>query len=371
TYSDFEANMRYIPRKEELLKIIENEFNCYKLSISVIALGMTMDFARLPAERKRLKETAADPLMYGDEKTKSLKARHHLTHARIQFYNMSQDTNSMIALCADHFAFFDKNRDAAGRDANYFLGMTYSTLSNIIQLGKPEMVKDALKRWERLPDDYKDIMTPFLIQQYKFYNAELTMRMHMLNGRPELLIKDLPKIKALMQVDHHYQQAYINGMSFYEALAYYTADRHKEALKSLLSDLQDESIGNRRYRYVLRSMLLRLIIHCDQQHDDVTEELALQLDRFVKKNNAQTFADGLLAGFFKSWSAASSSERKKLCAETAEKLTARYTQQHDWQFAINNRFFIAWMIANSKQIQFGKALLESNNQFFGLLHKSK
>ncbi|MGL5891773.1 MAG: hypothetical protein ACRC3B_17910, partial [Bacteroidia bacterium] len=39
TYSDFEANMQYVPRKEELLKIIENEFNCYKLSISVIALG--------------------------------------------------------------------------------------------------------------------------------------------------------------------------------------------------------------------------------------------------------------------------------------------------------------------------------------------
>lgn len=371
TYSDFEENTQYSPRKTELLKIIENEYNCYKLSLSVISLGMTMDFARSPAEKKRLKEAASDPLMYGDEKTKSLKARHHLSHARIQFYNMSQDTNSMLKLCADHFNFFDSNKEAAGRDANYFLGMTYSALSNIIQLGSKEAVQDALKRWDRMPTEYKEIMTPFLTQHYNFYNAELIMRMHILNAHPEKLILDLPKIQALMEVDHHYQQAYINGMRFYEAMAYYSAGRHKDALKSLLTDLKDESIANRRYRFVLRSMLLRLIIHCDQLHDDVVEELAHQLDRFVKKNNAQPFADGLLAGFFKSWAAASQSERKKLCTETAEKLTARYAQQHDWQFAINNRFCIAWMIANSKQISFGKALSLCNSQFFELLHKGK
>lgn len=309
--------------------------------------------------------------MYGDEKTKSFKARHHLSHARIQFYNMSQDTKSMLKLCTDHFNFFDSNKKEAGRDANYFLAMTYSALSNIIQLGSKEIVKDSLKRWERLPIEYKEIMTPFLTQQYNFYNAELIMRMHMLNARPEMLIKDVPKIQALMQVDHYYQQAYINGMRFYEAMAYYTAARHKDALKSLLDDLRDESVANRRYRFVLRSMLLRLIIHCDQQHDDITEELAHQLDRFVKKNNAQPFADGLLATFFKNWAASSQAGRKKLCSETAEKLTARYAQQHDWQFAINNRFCIAWMIANSKQISFGKALSVSNSQFFELLQKSK
>jgi hypothetical protein len=363
TYSDFEANTQYAPRKTELLKIIENEFNCHRLSISVISLGMTMDFARSAAEKKKLKEAASDPLMYGNEKTKSLKARHHLTHARIQFYNMSQDTISMLKLCEDHFDYFDKNKESAGRDANYFIAMTYSVLSNLIQLANQNRVKDALKRWNRLPIDYKEIMTPFLTQQYNFYNAELLMRMHMLEGQPEKLMNDLPDIQALMRVDHHYQQVYINGMRFYEAMAYYSLGKYKEALKYLLDDLQDESIANRRYRFVLRSMLLRLMIHCDMQHDDVTEGLALQLERFVKKNNALTYADGLLVDFFKNWTAASSSQRKKYCTQTAEKLTARYAQQNDWQFAINNRFCIAWMVAKGNDTTLGKALITCNQQF--------
>lgn len=49
TYADFQESAQYTPRKTELLKIIENEYNCHKLSLSVISLGMSMDFARSPA----------------------------------------------------------------------------------------------------------------------------------------------------------------------------------------------------------------------------------------------------------------------------------------------------------------------------------
>ncbi|MCU0435329.1 MAG: hypothetical protein MUC87_17870 [Bacteroidia bacterium] len=362
--SDFQELIDFDRKKLAIMRILETEIACHRLSADVIALGTGMDFARTPAEKKRIKETAAHPLMLGEEAMPSLRSRYHLTHARIHFYNMTQDSVRMVKLCLEHFQFFDKNPELAGRDIAYFVSMSFNMVVNLIQLGHPHQVKDVINRWERLPVEYKPAMTDFFLQQHQFFSSELAFRKVLLEGKPELLIREMPRVQKLKSSEHQYQQVYINSIRFYEALAAYFAGKRKDALRYLIDELQDESIMNRRYRLVMRSMLLRLMIHCDEEHDDVVEELAKQLDRFIRRHQCQNFSDGIMAAFFKKWPGLTATQRKSLHASTIKKIENCYSEQRDWQFAINYRFCMAWMHTKAGDISFGKALLHCNRQFY-------
>lgn len=364
TNSDFVELAEFDKKKLTIMRIMETEIACHRLSVDVISLGTEMDFARTAAEKKRVKEIADNPLMLDKQEMLSLRTRYHLTHARTHFYNLVQDSPRMVNLCLEHFRFFDKTPAYAGRDMPYFVGMTYNMVVNLIQLGHPHQVKDAIDRWQRLPKEYKSVMNDLFLQQYRFYSSELEFRLLLLQGKPELMIKEIPRVQKLKETEHQYQQSYINNIRFFEALASYFAGKRKEALRILLDELRDESIINRRYRLVMRSMLLRLMIHCDEEHDDVAEELARQLERFVKKHHCQNFCDGLMVAFFKKWPGLTANQRNVLFSSTIEQLEKRYTEQRDWQFAINYRFCIAWMYTKHKEADFGKALLLCNAVFY-------
>ncbi|MCA6362378.1 MAG: hypothetical protein IM638_05030 [Bacteroidetes bacterium] len=366
TPADFLEVAEFDKKKQEVMRTMEVEIACHRLSADVISLGVEMDFARTPAEKKRLKQVAANPLMHSNQEIPSLRARYHLTHAQTHFYNLVQDSPRMVNLALEHFRFFDKNPAYAGRDMSYFVGMCYNMVVNLIQLGHPHQVKDVVARWHRLPKDYKREMSDFFQQQHRFFSSELTFRWQLLQGNPEMLIKELPLVQKLKATEHQYQQAFINNIRFYEALAYYFSGKRKDALRMLLDELQDESIINRRYRLVMRSMMLRLIIHCDEEHDDVVEELAKQLDRFVKKHHAQHFCDGIMVSFFKKWPGLSISQRRILFSSTVAQIEKRYAEQCDWQFAINYRFCLAWMYTKFEEPDFGKALLLCNRTFYKL-----
>jgi hypothetical protein len=364
TSSDFAEIAEFDQKKQRIMRTMETEIDCHRLSVAVISLGTEMDFARTPAEKKRLKEIAENPLLLGNQEIPSLRARYHLTHALTHFYNLVQDSPRMVNLGLEHFRFFDKNPAFAGRDMAFFVGMSYNMVVNLIQLGHPHQVKDVISRWHRLPKDYKREMTDFFLHLHHFFSSELEFRVLLLQGKPELMIKEFPRVRKLKATEHQYQQAYINNVRFYEALACYFSGLRKEALRILLDELQDESIINRRYRLVMRSMLLRLIIHCDEEHDDVVEELVRQLERFVKKHHCQHFCDGIMVVFFKKWPGLTHPQRRTLFTSTIEQLEMRYTEQRDWQFAINYRFCLAWMYTKFKEPDFGKALLLCNNIFY-------
>jgi hypothetical protein len=364
TNSDFIELAEFDKKKIAIMRTMETEIACHRLSVEVISLGTEMDFARTPAEKKRVKEIAANPLLHDQLEMPSLRSHYHLTHLRTHFYNLVQDSTRMVNLCLEHFRFFDQTPAYAGRDMPYFIGMTFNTVVNLIQLGHPHHIKDAISRWHRLPKEYKSVMSDLFLQQYHFYSSELGFRMLLLEGKPELLIKEIPHVKKLKKTEHQYQQVYINNIRFFEALAHYFAGKKKETLHILLDELQDESIINRRYRLVMRSMLLRLMVHCDEEHDDVVEELARQLERFVKKHNCQNFSDGLMVTLFKKWPGLNTYQRKVLFDSAIDQLEKRYTGQRDWQFAINYRFCIAWMHTKVNIPDFGKALLHCNAVFY-------
>lgn len=367
SHADVRDTQRFQEKKKQLFRIIENENECLIFSQRVIALGTDMNYARLPAEKKKMEVIARDPLMYGNELALSLDAYHHLMHGRIHFYTMSQDVKGVLQFYKDHFAYFDKHPETANRDPSYFLGLSYSVISSVIQLGSAKQVEDVMARWAKMPTVYKDIFTGFFTQQYAFYSSELAVRMLMLEGKTELLVREFPRIRKLKTVEHQYQITFQANMLFFIAFGNYVSGKYKEALRLLIDELSDESSGNRRYRFLLRAMILRLMIHCDQLHDEVVEDLARQLEKFLRRENCLDFPEGLIPDFFLKWAETPPRQRAALCQTALDQLIFLLTDQSDWQFGINNRFFIAWLLACAKGISLNTAILNWNNQFRTIL----
>ncbi|MGL5889855.1 MAG: hypothetical protein ACRC3B_08215, partial [Bacteroidia bacterium] len=181
-----------------------------------------------------------------------------------------------------------------------------------------------------------------------------------INGKTELIVKEFPNMNKLESIGHSYTKTYVKNMLFFKALAYYVTGKYKESLKILVDELSDENSGSGRYRFLLRAMTLRLIIHCDQKNDDTVEVLTQGLIRFLNRENCMSFPEGEFCQFFLNWTGKTENARQKLFKKTIQKIKTRFEEQSDWQFAVSNRFFLAWLIKNSENISYNDALLQWN-----------
>ncbi|MCU0435330.1 MAG: hypothetical protein MUC87_17875 [Bacteroidia bacterium] len=363
SHSEVEEVHKSFARKKELLKIIGNEYDCLEFSQRIVALGTDLNYARLPEERQKLARFANDPMMMSDHLPLSTSAFHHLMHGRLHYYTMALDVNGMLKMSRDHFSYFENKPAAAHKDPDFFLGMTYSILNNVMQLGSQAEVTDILSRWAKLPVQYKTCFGERHLAQYRVFTHELQIRLMLIEGRSVQILPALLRKTKQLKNDLQYYPAFETNMRFFIALGKYLAGDYKGSLRILIDELSETSSGNRRYRFVLRAMLLQLVIHCEQKHEDTVEELTRNLQRFIDRENCRLFPENLFPEFFMNWVETPDTKRQALFRKTIEKITAAFAEQKDWQFGINNRFFMAWLIQHARQIGFDEALLVWNTEF--------
>lgn len=284
-------------------------------------------------------------------------------HGRLHYYTITVDVNGLLKLSHDHFSYFENKPSAAQIYPDYFLGMSYSNLNNVIQLGGDQEITSTIEKWKKIPIKYKNCFSEHHFAQYRLFDIELQIRLSLKEGRSEQILPTLARKTRQIKNDLPYFPAFEKNMRFFIALGKYLEGEYKAALRLLLDELTEISTGNRQYRFMLRAMLLQLIIHCDLKHEETVEELTRQLQRFIDRENCQQFPENLFPAFFTRWVSSPESKRPLLFKKTVEKITSVFESQRDWQFGINNRFIMAWLIKNAQAVRFNEALLIWNNAF--------
>lgn len=357
-----ELSKRY-PRKKELLNIIHNEYDCQEFSQRIVGLGAGLNYARLPEERQKLATLGNDPMMFSDHLPLSNAAFLHLMHGRLHYFTMTMDVNGLLKLSRDHFSYFENKPAALQAHTDHFLGMAYSNLNNVIQLGREQEIKSTIEKWHNIPAQCKHVFSEHHFAQYRLFDIELQIRLTLKEGTCEKILPALSRKTAQIKKDLPYYPVFEKNMRFFIALGKYLAGENKSALRLLLDELKDGSTGNGQYRFILRALLLQLIIHCDLKHGEIVEELSKQLQRFIHRENCSQFPENLFPEFFSRWYSTPELKRQTLFKKTLEKTTAVFVAQHDWQFGINNRFIMAWLIKNTHEVSFNEALLIWNTGF--------
>lgn len=350
-------------RRKHLLSIIDNLHDCKQFSYQILLQSSVMDYARSTKQRTEMRNYYSSPLIRRKNAALSVPAQFHLLYARYMYAIVAQDPKAMKAVALDNWHMFDTEKESTGLEINYCLTSIWNTAVHFFQIGDMELFEQSILRWERAPREFTDYIDGHFFDKYRCYDAEMNLRIAVFEGNTEKLIRELGRVKKLLTAEHPYQAIFEKNTRFYVACGYYAAKRYKDALHELIDEVGSESVSRRRYRSLLRGMLLRLMIHCDQEHDDVVDQLDQRLTAFIKKHEGNTFSEGLLAGFFTKWITVGAKERSLLCRTLAEALTQKYKAQHDWQFFTNNQFFIAWLISQYKNMSWSEALNFSGGEF--------
>ncbi len=350
-------------RRKHLLSMIDNLHDCKQFSYQILSHSSVMDYARSARQRTEMRNYYSSPLIRRKNAALSVPAQFHLLYARYMYAIVAQDPKAMKAVALDNWRIFDTEKVATGLEINYCLTSIWNSAVHFFQIGDMELFEQSVRRWEKAPVEFADYIEGHFLDKYHCYDAEMNLRIALFDGNTEKLIRELGRVNKLLTAEHPYQPFFEKYTRFYVACGYYAAKRYKDALHELIDEVGSESVSRRRYRSLLRGMLLRLMIHCDQEHDDVVEQLDQRLTAFIKKHEGNTFSEGLLAGFFIRWSTAGAKERNTLCKNLAESLTQNYSAQHDWQFFTNNQFFIAWLISQYKTMSWSEALNASAVEF--------
>lgn len=363
SYADISRIKECSSEKIKLLPVLDNLYACQSFSYDAIELAARYDFARSPEQRNEMKNFAQHPMLKSTAKGQSLSAQYHLLHSRLHFTNMAQDPAGNIRAAVEHMKLFDENRETTAHEINYYITVVYNTTAVILIFGSAESQKAMLKRWNNLCADYAHALDDVSLMRYRFYQSELVMRLGLMNGDIDLMIRELPKIKLLLKQEHIYRPIFEQTITFYMALAGYAQKRYRQAHQLLSENVTDVVVNSRRYRILLRSLLLRLMIHCDQQNDDAAEYLNNELKQIIIRHNCTEYAEGLLPQFFRNWLQATPKKRPLIMQNAYNAIRKRYEEQQDWQFGSGNLFFIAWLWAGSKNINWQKALSSCRNEY--------
>ncbi|MCA6362376.1 MAG: hypothetical protein IM638_05020 [Bacteroidetes bacterium] len=355
-YKEFNETIDYAGKKRRLIALIEEEIACHELSKKIITLSRKLDYARTKKERSRYEAEFAGDLMNGRKKVRGAQAASYLIHARLHFYNMMQNKTEIRKLYSELVSFWGGNEKLLAQDPMFYIAMSYNLIVNLIAF-VADKDRDMLKKhWTELPQKLHPYLTSFLMQRIRFYDAEHKLRIMAQEGEVEKMLGVLPEIQALKQTDHQHTKTFTESIRYFEAMTLFCCGKLKEALKHLLDDLSDDDVTDRRYRIVLRSMLLQLVIHTDLGNMEVTERLASQLARFLKKNNSTNYTEGFLPGFFDACTTASGRNKVKLITDLYNTLLTHIQKNGDWQFFTNQHLLMAWLKKNSAGLNWSQAL---------------
>ncbi|MCU0435332.1 MAG: hypothetical protein MUC87_17885 [Bacteroidia bacterium] len=357
--------------KLKMLPVIENMYKCQLFSYDILSIGAEIDYARTATQRRTMKQYARHELLQNTAAAKSISASYFLLHSRLHFTRTAQDPAGNLKATLEHMALFDADKRMTASEINYYITMVFNTVIVLQQVGTTAQFQEQLQRWNRLCSEYAHALDETSLLRYKFNHSELTMRLSMTSGDTESMVKELTRFRQLLKTDHSYSAVYAQSMRFYAAIAYYTAGRYKQAHELLRENISALKLSSQRYRILLRSLLLQLMIHCDQQHDEVVEYLARQLKQMITRQKCTGFAEGLIAPFFERWQKTPAKNHPALMRELYAGIAERYSTQRDWQFGSNNLFFMAWLLKGAQAISWAQALAKASAAYKQLVRSNE
>lgn len=363
SYADINRIKECTTEKLRLLPVLKNLYTCQLFSYETLELAARYDFARSPEQRKEMARFAQHSMLKSTAKGQSISARYFLLHSRLHFTSMAQNPAENIRAAVEHLQLFDEDRQTTAHEINYYITIVHNIAAMMLMFGSEESEKAVLNRWDSLCSEYAHALDDVSLMRYRFYQSELVMRIGLLNGDIDKMVRELPKIKLLLKQEHIYKPIFEQTITFYMALAGYAQQRYRQAHQLLRDNVTDVDVNSRRYRILLRSLLLRLMIHCDQHNDDAVEYLTNELKQIIIRQNCTGYAEGLLPEFFKAWLQSAPQKRPLLMQNTYTAIRKRYEEQKDWQFGSGNLFFNAWLWAGAKNISWQKALSSCRSEY--------
>jgi cellobiose-specific phosphotransferase system component IIA len=371
SYSQVAELQHISAEKLRLLPVIENMYRCQLFSHEILAIGAEIDYARSASQRRTMKHYARHEFLQNTAAAKSISASYYLLHARLHFTRTAQDIKANLKAVQEHMVLFDADKHMTASEINYYITIVFNAVIVFQLAGTTMQFQDQLQRWNRLCTEYAHALDEVSLMRYKFNNSELTMRLGLASGDTEAMLKELPRFRQLLKTDHHYSSVYAQSMRFFAAITHYTAGRYKQAHELLRENTNALKLSPQKYRFLLRNLLLQLMIHCDQQHDDVVEYLAKQLATHINRQRCTNFAEGLLPAFFERWQKTTPAKRAVLLREIYTQLTERYASQGDWQFGSNYQFFLAWLLKGGNGIAWSAALAKASANWKQLVRNAE
>lgn len=344
-------------RKKELLNICTNMIDYQQLNQQVYELARLTDVAMDETQIRRLKKTLAHPLLTDEGKALSPPAKFYMYHTLCHIASMLQDHGLKIRVNRRHLEIFEEEIRLTRHELDYYILMLFNSSVELLHHGSDEDFALASAHMKQINERFGKWLTPAQQQRLNFYRIELDLRLALHRGKPESLTALLPAIQKQLRVEHVYSAIFREGMPFYISLAHFSVQNYKSALRSLLDIFQNTDVAFRRYPFLLKSHILRLMVHSEQDHDEIMSGLAGELQRFLNAQQRTQRPEGAAVNLFKALSRPhTKSEEKKIFAYALAETWKKIQQFRDWHYFNNLVFFIGWMESKASDTSWGEAI---------------
>ncbi|TND07461.1 MAG: hypothetical protein FD123_3239 [Bacteroidetes bacterium] len=369
-YAETDAAMRVAREKKEILAVAENIIDYQQLSQQVFALARSTDIAQAESQEKQLKKILHHPLLSDERKALSPGAKFNMYHTLCHLASMLQDHRLKIRVNRRHLEIFLEEPEMTKNELDYYITLLFNSTVELLHHGNRDDFRYAESHWTHFRERFGKAMTPSRGQRLRFYRIELDLRLAIQTGSMDKLPALLPAVEKQLHVEHVYSVIFRESMPFYIALAHTSAGRYKAALRSLIDVFSNPGIAFRRYPFLLKSFILRLMIHYDEGHEEVVSDLSAELRSFITAQQRLERPEGAAVFLFGSFGRPlKPGERKKIFEQALREIWKRIAVYKDWHFLNNHIFFIGWMRSRAAGISWGDAIRETVTQAGKLMDK--
>jgi hypothetical protein len=345
-YDDITLFPELSKRKKELLAIIDNIGDYQQLSYKVFGMTRHHDFMHKGHLRRKLDAVIRNPLLQQQKAALSPIATFHRYHTLCHYANIAQDAELAVRYGREHLEVFDREEAATRHELEYYITLLFNITVEMLQLNSVSDIPQCLRRWKELPARFANDLTPHMRIKWNLYDMELQLRMHFLNGSGADVVRLLPQIQRLWNARHAYVPIFRASSTTLIVFGLHAAGKSRQALKWLIDVVNDEKVEYRRYRILLRGLLLRILIFYDLKQEDVVENLCRQLNRFFirqdRRDDPAAFVPGVFLEVLKKPGV---SLRRELFAQALQRLTANFAQSGAWSVMYDLLFLHAWFYA--------------------------
>jgi|GEM_PF-2965440 len=365
-YEDVKLVQALSEEKKQLLAVIANMNEYQQLSYAIFAFTRRHDFVRTPAQRRELDRIFTHPLLRNEKLALSPTAKFHMYHALCHYSSLIQDPQLSLEHGRRHLEIFDEEPEATRHELDYYITLLFNITVVATWFGHAREVALGLKRWEELPARFAAQLSPQLALKRRLYDVELKLHLLCLEGRFAGIEKLMPLIRTLSLSPHPYTPVFRETVAYNAAFALYAAGNSRQALRVLSPLVNDEEVEYRRYRLLLKSLVLRLLILHDLGRTETVENLSRQLKNFLQRYGHGKDPESAIPELFIALQkAATESERRKLMQETLQSLRKKLCRAGSWWMAYNQLYFFAWLRAGISK----RPLKEMMPETLGMLRK--
>lgn len=345
-YDDVKLFPELGKRKKELLAIIDNIDDYQQLSYNVFGMTRHHDFMHKGHLRRKLDAVIRNPLLQHQKAALSPIATFHRYHTLCHYANIAQDPELAVRYGREHLEVFDREEAATRHELEYYITLLFNITVEMFQLNSVADIPQCLRRWNELPVRFAHDLTPHMRTKWDLYDMELQLRRSFMCGNAGDVVRLLPQIQRLWNARHAYVPIFRASSTTLIVFGLHAAGKSRQALKWLIDVVNDEKVEYRRYRTLLRGLLLRILIFYDLKQEDVVENLCRQLNRFfIRQDRRDDPAAFVPDVFLEVLKTPGVSLRRELFAQALKRLRENFVETGAWSVVYDLLFLHSWFYA--------------------------